>query len=193
MVHEIILQNSSDTGLQNFLSETWSSAVLDSGATSTVCGRKWFDVYLGSLNADDRAKVTHEDCNKPFRFGDGKQFIASKAGTIPANIGPQKVGLKTHIVDTDIPLLLSKSAMKKGEIELKFSTDTINFLGDETPLNINSSGLYHLPLTPSKQLLEKVNKNLEHHPIILCATENKSNKEIAVKLHRSDQFLQKNS
>ena len=185
MVHEIILQNSSDTGLQTLLSETWSSAVLDAGATSTVCGRKWFDVYLESLNADDRAKVTYEDCNKPFRFGDGKQFIASKAATIQANIGPHKVGLKTHTADTDIPLLLSKSAMKKGETELKFSTDTIIFLGDEIPLNITPSGLYHLPLTPSKQLLEKVNKNLEHHPIILRATENKSKKEIAVKLHRS--------
>ena len=127
----------------------------------------------------------YEDCNKPFRFGERKPFIASKAATMPPNIGPHKVGLKTHIVDTNIPLLLSRSAIKKGEIELKFSTDTIIFLGDEIPLNITSSGLYHLPLTPSKQLLEKVNKNLEHHPIILRATENKSNKEIAVKLHRS--------
>ena len=75
--------------------------------------------------------------------------------------------------------------MKKGEIKLKFSNDTIIFLGNKIPLNTTSSGLYHLPLTPAKQLLERVNSNNEHDLIVLCTTENKSNKEIALKLHRS--------
>ena len=75
--------------------------------------------------------------------------------------------------------------MKKGEMELKFSNDTINILGNEIPLNTTSSGLYHLPLTSEKQLLEKVNNNNEHDLTVLCITENKSNKEIALKLHHS--------
>ena len=72
MVHEIILQNSSDTALQILLSETLSSAVLDSGASSTVCGTQWFTEYTDSLSAQDKSKVTYEDYSKPFRFGDGK-------------------------------------------------------------------------------------------------------------------------
>ena len=127
MVHEIILQNSSDTVLQIILSETWSSAVLESRASSTACEKQWFNEYIESLSAQDKSKVTYEDCNKPFRFENGKQFIASKVATVPGNIGPHKVGIKTRIVDTDTPLLLSKSAMKKGEIELKFSNNTVNF------------------------------------------------------------------
>ena len=71
MVHEIILQNSSDTVLQITLSETWPSAVLDSSASSTVCGVKWFNEYVEGLPAQDKSKVTYENCNKPFRFGDG--------------------------------------------------------------------------------------------------------------------------
>ena len=141
MVHEIILQNSSDTALQILLPETCAS--------SSVCGTHRFSEYTESLSAQDKSKVTYEDCSKPFRFGDGMQFIAFVA-TIPVNIGPHKVGIKTHIFSTDIPLLLLKSDMKKREMEIKFSNDTINFLGNKISLNTTSSRLYHLPLTPAK-------------------------------------------
>ena len=70
-------------------------------------------------------------------------------------------------------------------MELKFSNDTINFLENEIPLNTTSISLYHLPLTPAKQLLEKVNNNNEHDLILFRITENKSTKEIAMKLYRS--------
>ena len=43
---------------------------LDSGASSIVCGTHWFNEYTESLSA--------QDCSKPFRFGDGKPFVASK-------------------------------------------------------------------------------------------------------------------
>ena len=78
-----------------------------------------------------------------------------------------------------------KISYKKGEIELKFPNDTIDFLGNEMPLNTNSSGLYHLSLTQAKQFLKKVNSNNEHDLIVLRSTKNKSNEEIALKLHRS--------
>ena len=78
-----------------------------------------------------------------------------------------------------------KISYKKGEIELKFPNDTIDFLGNEMPLNTNSSGLYHLSLTQAKQFLKKVNSNNEHDLIVLRSTKNKSNEEIALKLYRS--------
>ena len=110
MDHGIILQNSNDTVLQ-ILSEIWSAAALDSGASSTVYGAQWFNKYTESLFAQGKSEVTYKYCSKPVRFGDGKQFVASKVATIPANTGPQKVGIKTCIVNANIPLLLLKSAM----------------------------------------------------------------------------------
>ena len=68
-------------------------------------------------SAKDKSKIPYQDCNKHFRFGDGKQFIASKAFTIPANVGPHKVDTKTHIVNTDIPpplLLISYEKKDKS-------------------------------------------------------------------------------
>ena len=49
------------------------SAVLDSGASSAVFGTQCFTEYT-----EEKSKNTYQDCSKPFRFGDGKQLIASK-------------------------------------------------------------------------------------------------------------------
>ena len=49
MVHGIKLQNTHDSILQTFLSEIWSTIVLDSGASTTVCGKPWFEQYTKSL------------------------------------------------------------------------------------------------------------------------------------------------
>ena len=95
MVHEFVLQNSNELALQVLLSETWCSAVLDSGASSTVCGKQWFTEYNNSLSDKEKSTITFDTCNKPFRFGDRKQYYSSKAAIIPANIGQHKVNIKT--------------------------------------------------------------------------------------------------
>ena len=54
------------------------------------------------------------------------------AAATPVNIGNCKLGR----VDKDIPLILLKSTMEKGEIELKFSSAK-NFIRNEILLNIS--------------------------------------------------------
>ena len=54
------------------------------------------------------------------------------AAATSVNIGNRKLGR----VDKDIPLILLKSTMEKGEIELKFSSAK-NFVRNEIPLNIS--------------------------------------------------------
>ena len=58
--------------------------------------------------------------------------------TIPATIGQHKINIKTGIIDSDIRLLLPKSAMKKAQIQINFDKDSLEFLG-EVSLNTNSS------------------------------------------------------
>ena len=72
IVHELVLQNSIVIVLQSLLSETWCSAVLDLGATSTVCGKVWFDEYFKSLPSEQQRKITFTR-SQPFSFGDGWQ------------------------------------------------------------------------------------------------------------------------
>ena len=145
--HELVLQNSNDTVLQSLLSETWCSAVLDSGATSTVYGQVWFDEYFKILPSEQQSKITFITSSKQFRFGDGRQLTSVKAATIPATIGSCKVEIKTDIIDSDIQLLLSKAAMKKAQIVLNFNNDTITFQGHQ----INST-LHQMAYTISQLL-----------------------------------------
>ena len=62
-------------------------------------------------------------------------------------IGKQEIDLETNFVDTDIPLLLSKSAMKKSSTVIYFDKDTAVMLGEKQKLNKTTSGHYPKPLT----------------------------------------------
>ena len=78
--------------------------------------------------------------------------------------------------------------MKKGEIELKFSNETIDFLGNEILFNTTSSGLHHLPL------MINMNNDDKYDHIVLCTTENKSHEDIVLRLIDHLRILQqKNS
>ena len=138
IVHALVLQNSNDIALQSLLSETWWSTVLDFGATSTVYGKVWFDEYLNSLPSEQQSKITSSTSSKPFRFGDGRQLLSVKGATIRVAIGSSKVEIKTDIIYSDIPLFLSKAAIKKTQIVLNFNNDTITFQGHQIKLNMTS-------------------------------------------------------
>ena len=183
MVHELVLQNSNNA-IECLLSEAWSAAILDSGATSTVCGQVWFDEFLASLNDEAKLTITYTESNKPFRFGDGNKILSNQAATIPAMIGSHRIFIKTDIITADIPLLLSKSAMKRAQIQLNFKNDTIKFMGEEIPLQTTSNGLYCLPITAPKQLINQLSNTANNDHIILNITTSKTNKDIATKLYR---------
>ena len=90
IIDEVILHANNDTILKSLVSETWCSAVLDSGATNTVCGQTWFDEFTSSLSPGDKEKISYSDSAKPFRFGDGQIVTSSKMATIPAVIGQRQ-------------------------------------------------------------------------------------------------------
>ena len=99
--------------LPGLVAESWNSAVLDSGATKTVCGRNWYNTFIESLSDEDVAQVEPSPVRNAYRFGDGNKVIAAETVTIPVVLGNKKVGISTDIVEKDIPLLMSREAMKK--------------------------------------------------------------------------------
>ena len=184
MVNEVILHSSNDTILKTLVSETWCSAVMDCGATNTVCGQPWFNEFESSLNAIDRSKISYADSAKPFRFGDGKIVKSNKMATIPAYIGEKRVLINTDIVDADIPLLFSKSAMKNAKMSINFDNDSLSAFEQILPLKVTTNGLYSLPITKSIQLLDNISTDKPDNPIILSVGEERSDKDVAMKLHR---------
>ena len=67
-------------------------------------------------------------------------------------IAGKEVTIKTDVVESDIPLLLSRAAMKKAAIKLDLETDTAVIMGKEEALNLTSSGHYCIPIDKSEEV-----------------------------------------
>ena len=116
--------------LQHFTGESFSTAVLDSGASKET------------LLIEDQNSVTSEPSSTYFKFGDGPKVLSIMKVTIPVTIGGQKVSIRTDIVKEKIPLLLSKESMKKATTHIDFANDKVTMFGNQQDLLTTSSGHY---------------------------------------------------
>ena len=171
-------QNSRDI----FLGETLSSAVLDSGASSTVCGTKWYKCFLETLTDAQKKKIVKNKGVRTFKFGDGNKLNSLYRVILPCVIADIGVSIITDVMDSDIPLLLSKDAMKRAGTCLNFEDDTVMMLKKKIPLSCTSSGHYYIPIT--KLLPDK--RKFKYIPFIKeISSKNTAEKiKIATKLHR---------
>ena len=130
--------------------EAVNKALLDTGAASTVCGQSWMDVFEETLTPAQKSSIKVKESNKPFRFGDGKVTHASVQKTIPVTICGQDVFLETHVVKNDIPLLLSRTSMKKMKMVIDNEHDKIYALGGQEDLITTGSGHIVIPIAKEK-------------------------------------------
>ena len=159
--------------------EARNCAILDSACTSTVCGQSWLKCYLDSLDDLDRNKVKSSDGIKIFKFGGGEKLKSLAQYNIPAMIAGEEVTIKTDVVNSDIPLLLSKEAMKNIRVKLDLEHDTAEILGKSMALNHTTSGHYCLP----------IDRTAEMHVENVCAVklldlDDKERYKTVLKLHR---------
>ena len=87
-----------------------------------------------------------------FTFGSGNELASVKRVVLPSTVSSFRVDINVDIVDADIPLLLSKSAMKKAKVNLNFDSDTIDILGKRIKLMTTSTGHYYVPITKAVSL-----------------------------------------
>ena len=81
---------------------------------------------------------------------------------LPCVITDIEVSIITDVVNSDIPLLFSKDAMKRAGTCLNFKDDTVTMLKRKIPLSCTSSGHYYIPIT--KPLPDK--RKFKHIPFI---------------------------
>ena len=172
------------SALKILVSDSWNSAVLDSGATNTVAGETWFNCFLSSLDNDQKCKVRNHEGNNIYRFGDGNLISALKNVDIPILLGNQEVMLNTDIVPNDIPLLLSRKSMKKADMTLDFKNDCAVIFGNQVQLITTQSGHYAIPICPHNTILNNVTSGANPNITLIATEENKSKYDIALKLHR---------
>ena len=177
--------------MENFVGETLSCAVLDSGCTRTVCGKVWLNCYLDTLTDDEKKCIKEESSKTSFKFGDGIAVMSQKRVTIPTVIGNKSVLLETDVIDQNIPLLLSKPSMKKANTILNFNNDTVTMFGHNQKLLFTASDHYRIPVGSHKIAIEKFSsEEVFQKPCITLVIKDLSQKsakekqEIVRKLHR---------
>lgn len=136
-----------DNKLSKLVREARGCAVLDSGCSTTVCGVKWLDEFLGEFSDAEWASIVEEKSSATFTFADGVTVPSLKCITLPCSIGGIKGNIKTDVVDCNIPLLLSKKSMKKANVVLNFGSDQVTINGSRMDLKTSSSGHYLLPIS----------------------------------------------
>ena len=100
-------------------------------------------------------KVKHEESSKLFKFGGGEIKKSNETIIFPCEMAGKKVMMRTEVVDSDIPLLLSKQAMKTAKIKLDLENDKAGIWGKEVDLDNTSSGHYCISLSNSEVPVEE--------------------------------------
>ena len=183
VAHVVLMsqQKREDSG-NTLLVETLGCTVLDSGASSTVCGTKWYTCFLETLTDAQKKKIVKMKRVKTFQFGDGNKLNSLYKVILTCVIADIEVSIITDVVDSDIPLLLSKDAMKRAGTCLNFEDDSVMMLKKKIPLNCTSSGHYYIPITkplPDKRKFKYILFMKE------ISSKNTAEKiKIATKLHR---------
>ena len=93
-----------------------------------------------------------------FKFGSGQKFKSKFKAIIPACIGRKNVRISTDIVETSIPLLLSKRAMKSASTSINFVTDEVEMLGQSLKLKVTKCGHYAIPINKSDEIMRDLKK-----------------------------------
>jgi transposase InsO family protein len=136
----------SDSMPNELLTETFNCAVLDTACPSTVAGEAWLKVYLDSLNSQLRDKVTQKKSKRLFKFGDGVAKHSLGQYRIPVFVVGKLVMVTTDIVKDEVPLLLSRKAMKDLGMVIDLQNDTAKLFDQTITLEVTASGHYYIPL-----------------------------------------------
>ena len=185
---DCLMNGQPDVG--SLVHETLGCAVIDSGCTKTVVGRSWVNCYYETMTDREKAMMKSEACMTPFKFGDGIETISKEKIKIPGCIGNNNILIEANIVECELPLLLSKPALKRVGAVLDFQNDAIVFNGEKIKLIETKSGHYGVPICVKRQLVSD-GIGIKKPKLILTVTEEtlfgtdlNEMKKKAIKLHR---------
>ena len=170
-----------------FVAETYKCAVVDTACSKTVGGTKWVESFVNSLSESNRKKVLCEPSKTTFKFGDGRKVKSHCIVRIPVQIGDVHCSIDAEVVDENIPLLMSKSSLKKAGTIINTQNDTARMFDQDIPLHKSSVGHYCVEIFPECYLTDNDDKDEMELANVLMLFEDKSpakKKADIVKLHR---------
>ena len=135
------------------------------------------DCYLDSLDPAVKSKVVEQPSDTLFKFGGGTVLESQKKVTFPCVIAGTECEIQTDVVNSELPLLLSKESMKKAKVKLDLENDCASIFGREVQLQCTSSGHYCVPI-------DQINVSVEETKSALTAVKTSEETNIIEKLHK---------
>ena len=109
--------------IKDFVDEMKTKAVIDTPSTKTVAGALWLQNYKQNLDETSFDQVEISESHKVFEFSDVLKVIAMSKAKSLAQIGNIKCFIQAEIVQEKVPLLLSKTSLKKSGTVLNVQND----------------------------------------------------------------------
>ena len=140
---EAFLAHGTGLGQRCLREESIGLGLSDTCCAKTVAGQEWVATHVAKLK---QRGLPYKDITErePFRFGGGPKVFSSKALVFPLCIPGCKlpVLLRTSIVDQEVPLLISRSALQAMGMIMNLVDGSMKFekLGCETALVTTSTG-----------------------------------------------------
>ena len=116
----------------NVSTKTELNLIIDSGDTATVCGIAWIRAWCNSSTIETKLQTS----NRMFKFGDSRRFkslgcielhgivqVSDRDGSITR----KPLGITTDVVDSMIPLLLSRRSLSLLSVSLDFAKNRLVF------------------------------------------------------------------
>ena len=133
--------------LSKFTAETLNAAALDTCCSSSVTGMKWLKIYMQAIPKHLKHLLSGPHHSKTsFTFGNQQSLCSLGIYKIPIIIANEIHELSLDVIDSDIPLLMSKQHMKQLGIAINLVNDTATANGNPIKLHTTSAGHYIINL-----------------------------------------------
>ena len=164
---------------KDFVDEMITKAVIDTTCTKTVAGELWLQNYMKNLEDTSLNQVEISESRRVFKFCDSRKVIATSKAKLPAQIGNTKCFIKVEIVQEKIPLLLSKTLLKKAGTVLNLQNDNIKLFNKD--MEVITSSYRHYAIN----ILSNETCNFDNIEQVLIFEEDESDKSKIQKLHNN--------
>ena len=152
-----------------------------------MCGVVWLDAYLDTLNEEELKLVKYKESDATFKFGNPTIYSSIYQVSFPARIGSKDVDIVSDVIDVDIPLLISKIAMKKANTIIDFKNDKVTMFGETISIRFTATGHYCVGLNKLVEVAHNEDNATRVYFVNPEKMENMTSdekKKAAIKLHK---------
>ena len=187
----IVMFTDDKNEISRFTTECLNHGALDTCCTSCVAGEEWLNVYLEALAPDMRKRVKGPTkSNRQFMFGNQGTLKSAATYEIPIIVGGKPKMLEIDCIKSDIPLLISMTAMRDLGMILDLKNDKISIDNIQIPVIRTSAGHYTIDLLGRSDKIPvdevfMINENKEQVNLVdLITADEKTQIKILDKLHK---------